>query len=40
MAFERQGSAILSHPMTIGWNGNVASLSNATGRIDLSRTAG
>jgi heat shock protein HslJ len=40
MEFENQGSAILARPMDIGWNGNVLTLSNAAGRIDLSRAAG
>jgi heat shock protein HslJ len=40
MEFESQGSAILSRPMDIDWNGNVLTLSNAAGRIDLSRAAG
>lgn len=40
MSFEDQGAAIISRPMNIGWNGNVLTLSNANGRIDLSRAAG
>jgi heat shock protein HslJ len=40
MEFENQGSAILARPMDIDWNGNVLTLSNAAGRIDLSRAAG
>lgn len=39
MEFENRGSAILSRPMSFAWNGNVASLSNGAGRIDLSRGA-
>ena len=39
-AFENPAGAILSSPMTISWSGNIASLSNAAGRIDLARTAG
>jgi heat shock protein HslJ len=40
MEFENQGSASLARPMDIDWNGNVLTLSNAAGRIDLSRAAG
>jgi heat shock protein HslJ len=40
MQFESEGSAVLARPMDIGWNGNVLTLSNAAGRIDLSRAAG
>lgn len=38
MRFERDGLAVLSRTSTIGWNGNVLSLSNSAGRIDLSRS--
>jgi len=40
MTFENLGGAIISRPMNIDWNGNVLTLSNGSGRIDLSRTAG
>ena len=37
--FERQGSAILSQPMTMSWNGgDRLSLSNSAGRIELTRS--
>lgn len=38
MSFEREGLAVLSRTSTIGWNGNVLSLTNSAGRIDLSRS--
>ena len=40
MSFETQGSAILNRPMDIDWNGNVLTLSNVAGRMELSRAAG
>ena len=37
--FERQGSAILSRPMTMSWNGgDRLTLGNASGQIDLTRS--
>ncbi len=38
MSFERDGLAVLSRTSTISWNGNVLSLSNGAGRVDLSRS--
>lgn len=39
MSFEQQGLAVLSRTTTIGWDGNLLTLSNSAGRIDLSRSS-
>ena len=38
-SFEREGSAILNQPMTMSWSGgDLLTLSNAAGRIELTRS--
>ena len=38
MSFETQGGAILGQPVTVSSSGDVTTLSNSVGRIDLRRT--